>query len=344
MQASAQADERRGDLELTEASLARIPKHEQQPAAPDMSAERSNRVAAFQSALSTRVPVDKVMRELTYVVPEDVWLNGLTVIIPTETGPAAGAADARLGDGDAGYGHGQGSHVLAGVDRTVHRETLRVGVARERPAHRECSRRASGGRSRGIGRENEEAVEEEEAEGRRDVHGDGRPRPGSDVVSIGSLTGSRRALVAVVGVAVVLYLLAVWFLFLSPRRAEAARLQAEVTAAEAQLADARGGAGVTHVAKTHVSDLFRLAKAMPSSRDQASLLLELDLLARKANVTIASVSMQEPSALPGGSTAIPVAVTVSGTYRNITRFVRHVCGTLARVCAEATRMPTGTGS
>ena len=90
MQASAQADERRGDLELTEASLARIPKREQQPVAPDMSAERSNRVAAFQSALSTRVPVDKVMRELTYVVPEDVWLNGLTVIVPTETGPAAG--------------------------------------------------------------------------------------------------------------------------------------------------------------------------------------------------------------------------------------------------------------
>lgn len=143
-------------------------------------------------------------------------------------------------------------------------------------------------------------------------------------MSIGSLTGSRRALVAVVGVAVVLYLLAVWFLFLSPRRAEAARLQAEVTAAEAQLADARGGAGAPRAAKTHVSDLFSLAKAMPSSRDQASLLLELDLLARKANVTIASVSMQEPSALPGGSTAIPVAVTVSGTYRNITRFVRQM--------------------
>jgi len=143
-------------------------------------------------------------------------------------------------------------------------------------------------------------------------------------MSIGSLMGTKRGLVALVGVAVALYLLAVWFLFLSPRRAEAARLQAEVVAAEAQLADARGGAGVPHAAKTHVSDLFRLAKAMPSSRDQASLLLELDLLARKANVTIASVSMQEPSALPGGSTAIPVAVTVSGTYRGITRFVRQM--------------------
>lgn len=91
MQASAQADERRGDLELTEAALARIPKREQLPVAPDMSGERSNRVAAFQSALSTRVPVDKVMRELSYVVPADVWLNGLTVTVPAETGPTATA-------------------------------------------------------------------------------------------------------------------------------------------------------------------------------------------------------------------------------------------------------------
>jgi len=91
MQASAKAEESRGDLELTEAALARIPVREQQPVAPDMSGERSNRLTAFQTALTTRVPVDRVMRGLSYVVPEDVWLNGLTVTIPAETGPAPGA-------------------------------------------------------------------------------------------------------------------------------------------------------------------------------------------------------------------------------------------------------------
>lgn len=143
-------------------------------------------------------------------------------------------------------------------------------------------------------------------------------------MNVGSLTSSRRALVVVAVVSTAIYLAAVWFLFVSPRRAEAARMQNEVVAAEASLAAARGGAGAPHATKGRVSDLFRLAKAMPSSRDQASLLLELDLLARKAKVTIASVSMQEPSALTGGSTAIPVAVTVSGTYRDITRFVRQM--------------------
>src|SRR6185312_3969873 len=58
MQASAQADESRANLELAESALARIPAREQQPVAPDMTVERSNRVAALQSALSTRVPVD----------------------------------------------------------------------------------------------------------------------------------------------------------------------------------------------------------------------------------------------------------------------------------------------
>jgi hypothetical protein len=74
-----------------------------------------------------------------------------------------------------------------------------------------------------------------------------------------------------------------------------------------------------------VSDLFRLAKAMPASSDQASLLLELDL-ARRSGVTIASVSMQEPTPLALGSTAVPVAVTVGGTYGRITRFIRQMRG------------------
>ncbi len=143
-------------------------------------------------------------------------------------------------------------------------------------------------------------------------------------MSVRALTGSRRGLLALVAAGALVYLLAVWFLFVSPRRAEASRLQDEVAAAEARLAEARAHSGTPAAAKTRVSDLFRLAKAMPPSRDQASLLRELELLARRANVTVASVSLQEPAALAGGSTAIPVAVTVSGTYRDITRFVKQM--------------------
>ena len=87
MNASGQVDEQRASLELTEAAIARIPVNDRQPVLPDMSAERSNRIAAFQSALSTRTPVDKFMTQLSYVVPADVWLNGLTVTIPSDAAP-----------------------------------------------------------------------------------------------------------------------------------------------------------------------------------------------------------------------------------------------------------------
>ncbi len=145
-------------------------------------------------------------------------------------------------------------------------------------------------------------------------------------MSVGALTSSRRAQVVAVVALVLVYLLAAWFLFVSPKRAEAGRLQDEVAAAEARLTAARAGTGRPQGAQGRVSDLFSLAKAMPASSDQASLLLELDLLARKSGVTIAAVSMQEPAPLAGGSTAVPVAVTVGGTYRQVTRFIRSMRG------------------
>jgi Tfp pilus assembly protein PilO len=145
-------------------------------------------------------------------------------------------------------------------------------------------------------------------------------------VSLGALMSSRRAQVVAVVALVLVYLLAAWVLFVSPKRAEAAHLQDEVAAAEAQLTQARAGSGRPQAAQSRVSDLFSLAKAMPASSDQASLLLELDLLARRSGVTIASVSMQDPTPLTGGTTAVPVAVTVGGTYRQITRFIREMRG------------------
>ncbi len=143
-------------------------------------------------------------------------------------------------------------------------------------------------------------------------------------MSLRAVTGSRRALFGVVAAAIALYAVAAWFLFVSPKRAEASHLEADVIAAEEALAAARTTTDRPSSPGTSVSDLFRLAKAMPSSSDQASLLLELDVLARKANVAIASVTLQEPTPLAGGSTAIPVAVTVGGSYRDITRFLRQM--------------------
>ena len=133
---------------------------------------------------------------------------------------------------------------------------------------------------------------------------------------------SPRVQLAIAVGGVLVYALALWFLVVTPKRSEASTLSDDVIAAELRLADAQletrrpqtGGA-------TRVADVLRLAKAMPSSADQAGLVLELDRLAQRTGVTLGSITPSEPALGAGGATTIPVVVTVSGSYRQITRFL-----------------------
>jgi Tfp pilus assembly protein PilN len=96
MQASSKAAASRGDLELAQSALAALPKAGGEPAAPELTTERSNRLAALRTALGTRAPVDRFFRDLSYVVPGDVWLTGLNVTVASDTAQSAppSAADA----------------------------------------------------------------------------------------------------------------------------------------------------------------------------------------------------------------------------------------------------------
>ena len=76
-----------------------------------------------------------------------------------------------------------------------------------------------------------------------------------------------------------------------------------------------------------VTDVLRLAKAMPSSADQPGLVLELDRLARASGVTLGSITPSDAVVGAGGSpTMIPVVVTADGSYRQITRFLNRTRG------------------
>lgn len=136
-----------------------------------------------------------------------------------------------------------------------------------------------------------------------------------------------RTLVAIAAAAVLVYALAVWFLLVSPKRAEATALADDVVAAELELVQAQADANRPQAAApagaARVGDVLRLAKAMPSSADQPGLVLELDRLARSTGVKLGSITPREPVATTGSPTAIPVVVTAEGSYRQITRFVRR---------------------
>lgn len=133
---------------------------------------------------------------------------------------------------------------------------------------------------------------------------------------------SPRARVALAVGAVLVYALAIFLLVVSPRRSDAATLSADAAAAEVRLAELQAGANRSRTQGTPVADVFRLAKAMPSSGDQAGLVLELDRLARSSRVTLGSVTLQDAAVDGAGATLIPVVVTVSGSYRQVQRFLQ----------------------
>jgi Tfp pilus assembly protein PilN len=95
MSASGSAADQRSQLESIRAAIAQVPSQRQPAVAPGVIAqERADRVAALAAAMSTRVPVDRLLRELAFVLPEDAWLTGLTATAPVGAAPAGSPGSA----------------------------------------------------------------------------------------------------------------------------------------------------------------------------------------------------------------------------------------------------------
>jgi Tfp pilus assembly protein PilN len=76
--AAGTVSERRGDLEAArEAVAAATPSSPVAPPEGLVVQERADRVAALAAALSSRVPLDVLLRQIAYVLPTDAWLTGL---------------------------------------------------------------------------------------------------------------------------------------------------------------------------------------------------------------------------------------------------------------------------
>jgi Tfp pilus assembly protein PilN len=91
--AAGDASDSRTELQAVETEIANLPKVEDAIVTHGtIVRERSDRVAALSAALSTRVPFDRVLREISFVLPEDVWLTQLDAIAPASVVPAAAGA------------------------------------------------------------------------------------------------------------------------------------------------------------------------------------------------------------------------------------------------------------
>jgi Tfp pilus assembly protein PilN len=81
---SAKVAEKRNDLDAARAELALVPP----PAPPQavdtngLAGQEAARAAALQAALSGRVAWDRILRDVSMVLPEDVWLSSLILVAP----------------------------------------------------------------------------------------------------------------------------------------------------------------------------------------------------------------------------------------------------------------------
>jgi Tfp pilus assembly protein PilN len=89
--ASAKVNDREATLQALRAELASLPAPPPQPpVSPELALQRDQRISALSTALQTRLAWDRILREISAVLPGDVWLTTLSAQGSTpQAAPAA---------------------------------------------------------------------------------------------------------------------------------------------------------------------------------------------------------------------------------------------------------------
>jgi Tfp pilus assembly protein PilO len=115
--------------------------------------------------------------------------------------------------------------------------------------------------------------------------------------------------------------LAGYLVLISPQRSKSADLAREAEAIEAQIQALRtSNARVRNVEPIRVADLFRVSKAMPTTDDMPSVLLELNRIARETGIRFESITPQDP-ADAGGYLRRPIDLVFDGNFYELSDFL-----------------------
>jgi Pilus assembly protein, PilO len=123
-----------------------------------------------------------------------------------------------------------------------------------------------------------------------------------------------------------------YMILVAPQKSKAVALSGAIDAAQSSLYVLRNHPHVHHVQKpkppdVQAADLFRLTKAMPDSQDVPGILLSVERLVQASSLEL--ISLQPPIGPPPaqtttGYTAVPITVTVNGTYANVAKFLQRL--------------------
>ena len=132
---------------------------------------------------------------------------------------------------------------------------------------------------------------------------------------------STRTLGAIVGAVILVYAAAGYFMVVSPKKAESARLDEEIAATSLELRDALAAtAAQDDTQPIAVADIFRLSVAMPSAPDMPGILLELSRIADETGIRFKSITPQ--SALPVAAyQVVPIDVAFDGSFYALSDFL-----------------------
>jgi hypothetical protein len=132
---------------------------------------------------------------------------------------------------------------------------------------------------------------------------------------------SPRTLGAIVGVVILVYAAAGYFMVVSPKKAESARLDEEIAATSLELRDALAAtAAQDDTQPIAVADIFRLSIAMPSTPDMPGILLELSRIADETGIRFKSITPL--SALPiAAYQVVPIDVAFDGSFYALSDFL-----------------------
>jgi hypothetical protein len=137
---------------------------------------------------------------------------------------------------------------------------------------------------------------------------------------IGGLNLSGRMSALLAGAVVLVVLLAGWFLLVSPQRSKAANLSVKIDSTQAQVASTQAYVDSPQT-KRAVHDLKRLQLVLPDDPKMSQILRQLSAASGTAGVSLDNITPGVLTPSSGGS-AVPIALTVTGHYFNISRFLR----------------------
>lgn len=98
MSAGGAVDEKQGELDGLRAQIAAIPVVPPKDTNDDaeLAADKGARIGALSAALGDRLAWDRVLRQVSLVLPEDVWLTNLSVTAPSSTAAVASGTAAPV--------------------------------------------------------------------------------------------------------------------------------------------------------------------------------------------------------------------------------------------------------